>query len=153
VQNENEEWWIPKDVKKLVLGYTKDAWQGAPWPETNLAWVKRPVYLIEGKPKDKYYNYGTQTMWVDMQKYSITYKVINDRSGKYWKTLVKPDSGLVSKDEKMKFVVISAHIMVDERTDHASTITGFGDRRTVSQYNAQMDINDFSLAGFQGYCK
>jgi|GEM_PF-2651795 len=35
-----------------------DGWQGAPWAATNLAWAKRPMYLVEAIPLDPNYNYG-----------------------------------------------------------------------------------------------
>ena len=87
VQNAQGEWVTTKDMKPVVYGFQKQGWTGAPWAPTNLVWVKRPVYVIEMTPKDRFYNYGIHYIWSSLDTYATTYKVIYDRSGKYWKTL------------------------------------------------------------------
>jgi len=151
-QDENGEWSSTRDVKDLVYGYQKEGWQGAPWAPINMSWVKRPVYLMEVKPKDPYYNYGTHYMWIDVDTYACNYKVVHDRSGAYWKIFVKGDSGLIDKDKKLRLLTVAIQLMVDDRTDHASIIEGLSPRK-IFTYFAQMDLNDFSLAGFQRFCK
>lgn len=151
-QDEKGEWNSTQDVKDLIYGYQKEGWQGAPWAPTNMTWVKRPVYLMEVKPKDPYYNYGTHYMWIDAETYACNYKVIHDRSGAYWKIFVKGDSGCIDKEKKLKLLTVAIQLMVDDRTDHASIIEGMSPRK-VFTYFAEMDLNDFSLAGFQRFCK
>jgi hypothetical protein len=152
VQNENGEWKTTKDVKELVWGYRKEGWQGAPWAPTNTIWVKRPVYIMEVTPKDKYYNYGTHYMWIDAQTYSCNYKVIHDRSGQYWKTFVKADTNCTSEDKKMMFVSVAVQVMIEDRADHGTIVESLTPKNIFTYY-AQIDLNDFSLAGFQGFCK
>jgi hypothetical protein len=152
VQNEKGEWKTTRDVTELIWGFRKEGWQGAPWAATNMIWVKRLVYLMEVKPKDKYYNYGTHYMWIDAETYSCNYKVIHDRSGEYWKAFLKADTNCASEDKKMKFVSVAVQVMVDDRTDHASIVEGLSPKN-IFVYFAQMDLNDFSLVGFQSFCK
>jgi hypothetical protein len=152
VQNEEGEWQTTRDSKHIVYGFRKDGWQGAPWAPTNFTWVKRPVYVMEMKSKDKYYNYGTHYLWIDAETYSANYKVIYDRSGEYWRTFLKADSGCMSKDKETKFHTIAQEIMVCDRTDHATVHEAVGPKYILFYY-AQVDLNDFSLAGFQALCK
>ena len=152
VQNEDGEWKTTRGVKEPIWGYRKDGWQGSPWAPTNLIWVKRLVYLMEVTPKDKYYNYGTHYMWIDAQTYSCNYKVIHDRSGAYWKTFVKADTNCTSEDEKMQFVSVAVQVMVEDRTDHGTVIESLTPKNIFTYY-AQIDLNDFSLSGFQSFCK
>jgi len=152
VQNEKGEWETTRDVTELIWGYRKDGWQGAPWAATNMIWVKRRVYLLEVKPKDKYYNYGTHYMWIDAETYQCTYKVIHDRSGAYWKTFVKGDTNCTSEDKRMKIFSLAVQVMVEDRSNHSTVFDAFCPKN-IWTYYAQTDLNDFSLAGFQSFCK
>lgn len=151
-QNEAGEWVTTKDVKPVIYGYQAKDWQGAPWAPTNLVWVKRPMYVIEMTPKDRYYNYGTHYLWADPETYATTYKIIYDRSGKYWKTLYMVNFFCQSQDKKMALVAVAGQNIIDERADHA-TITENCSPRNIWTMFAQVDIDDFSMAGFQKFCK
>ena len=152
VQNDEGEWQTTRDPIETVYGYGKDGWQGAPWAPTNLVWIKRPVYIMEMKSKDKYYNYGTHYLWIDAETYAGNYKVIHDRSGDYWRTFLKADTLCMSKDMKGKLHTIAMEMMVCDRTDHATVHLGLGPNNILTFY-AQVNLNDFSLAGFQALCK
>jgi hypothetical protein len=58
------------------------------------------------RPKDPYYNYGPQVLWVEADIFGCAYKLIEDASP-----------------------------------------------RNIWHFYAEMDVNDFSLAGFQKFCK
>ena len=152
VENEAGEWETTRNVKKAVYGYEKEGWQGAPWAPTNLAWVKRPVYIIEMRPKDRYYNYGMQVMWLDAETFSCNYKVIHDRSGAYWKTFVKGDISCTGANGRMKFHTVAVQVIVDDRRSHATVIEDFSPKN-VWAYFAHVDLNNFSLGGFQKFNK
>jgi hypothetical protein len=152
LQTDQNEWATSKDIKKIRHGYEKEGWQGAPWAATNLTWTKRPVYILEMKPKDRYYNYGTHTMWVDAQTYSCNYKVICDRSGEYWKTFLKADIPCESANGRVKILTLGTQQVVDDRTEHCTVIEGISPRNSYV-YFARVDLNDFTLGGFQKYCK
>jgi hypothetical protein len=145
-------WETTKTFKTTVYGYQKDGWQGAPWAATNLAWAKRPVYILEATPLDPSYNYGTHTLWIDAQTFSCNYKVIHDRGGSYWKTFLKGDAAWKSEDGRVRYLSAVGQQVVDDRADHASIIEGPGAR---NQWTASLavDLNDFSLGGFQKLCK
>ena len=44
-------------------------------------------WIVEGTPKDGYYNYGKQIFYIDKVSYSIYFKMIHDKAGQYWKTV------------------------------------------------------------------
>ena len=152
VQNRYGEWQSTKDVKRVTYGYEQEGWQGAPWNPTNLVWVKRPMYALEMTPKDKYYNYGTHYIWISAQTFSATYKVIHDRAGIYWKTLFTAAALMESGDKTMHFVAGSCQNVIDERYNHA-TVTKILCPENIWTFFANVNPNDFTLAGFQKYCK
>ena len=47
-----------------------EGWTGVPWASATGALTKRPHWVIEGVPKDKYYLYGTIELYID----KITYQ-------------------------------------------------------------------------------
>ncbi len=152
VQNDEGEWETTKSIRPVIYGYKQEGWQGASWAPTNLAWVKRPVYVLEMRPKDRYYNYGVQHLWVDAEIFGSVYKVIHDRSGKYWKTFLSSAMACTSASKGTRFISVATQQAVDDRTDH-STIIEDASRRNIWNYYADLDVNDFSLAGFQKFSK
>ena len=151
-QNELGEWQTTKDMKSVIYGYQKEGWTGAPWAPTNLIWVKRPVYVIEMTPKDPFYNYGTHRIWANPETYATTYKIINDRSGKYWKTLYMINSFCQSADKKMGLIAVAGQNVIDERANHSTITVNCSPEYPWTMF-ADVDLNDFSMAGFQKFCK
>lgn len=152
VKNEGGEWETTSGIKPLIYGYQKEGWQGAAWAPTNLCWIKRPVYVLEMESKDPYYNYGKQHLWISAETYSCSYKVIHDRPGDYWKTLFIAGAPCESDDKSMRFLARTSQQMIDARRDR-SGVTEDCTPRNIWTFFAKMDANDFSLAGFQKFCK
>jgi hypothetical protein len=152
VKNEMEEWVSTPDVAEIEYGYQKEGWQGAPWAPTNLVWAKRPAWVILAQPKDRYYNYGDQHLWVDAETFFPIYKVVHDRAGKYWKTFIISTAGSESADKEMRFMLVSSQQSIDDRRQHSTYVEDASPRNEWAQF-VDLDENDFSLAGFQKYCK
>ena len=108
VKNGEGEWETTKNIPAVIYGYQKEGWQGASWAPTNLAWVKRPAYVLEMTPKDPYYNYGTQYLWVEAEVFGCAYKVIHDKSGAYWKTFFSSAVGCESADGRVRFISLAS---------------------------------------------
>ncbi|MEW6444033.1 MAG: DUF1329 domain-containing protein [bacterium] len=142
----------PSTIKDIVYGYEKEEYAGAPWFPTSFLWVKRPVYVLEAKSKDPYYNYGTQTLWLHRDTYQVAFKVIHDRADAYWKTVWLGESAIESPDGKIRLIVPQSMIGTDDRTDHSTVILNFGSRNAIT-LNVTHDLNDYSLSGFQKLCK
>ncbi len=54
-------------------GYEIPGWTGVPWalPQGGLA--RRPMYLVEAVPRDKYYLYGRLVLWIDAETFAGAY--------------------------------------------------------------------------------
>jgi Protein of unknown function (DUF1329) len=63
--------WLPTggwrtnwpDLK--FLGYMDPQWKGVAWAPVTAALARRPVWVVEGKPKDRYYLYGRIELYID----------------------------------------------------------------------------------------
>jgi hypothetical protein len=152
--NDEGEWETDAAGREIILGYQKEGYQGAPWFGTSAIFVKRPTYVLECKARDRYYNYGTQYLWVDAEFYMPVYKVIHDRAGDYWKCLTTFMVALSSEDGKVRMIAPGGQMAVDDRSQHASVgLAGGAARGESSAFWAILDRNDFSLAGFLKLCK
>ncbi len=149
---EEGEWEMAKDRPHLRYGYHDKEGQRAPWAPVSSIYTKRDVWVIEARSKDPYYNYGTQYMWVLTDTWGPTYKTVHDRGDKFWKFMSVDTAGYQTKDETVKFVSWLDHVIVDPRRDHGTIITLMRPE-TLYVINAELDLNDFSLGGFQKYCK
>jgi hypothetical protein len=152
VKNDRGEWVTTKDIKPIIYGYQKEGWQGAQWAPTNLCWVKRPVYIIEMNAKDRYYNYGKTYLWFESEIYGAAYKVIHDKAGDYWKTMFIGSAACENEDKSLRFYTVAVQQMIDDRGDRSTVIEDCSPRN-IWAYFAEMDINYFSLGGFQKFCK
>jgi len=152
VRNDDEEWESSENIKKFSHGFEKEGWQGAHWAPLDWVWVKQPAYVVEVRAKDPYYNYGPQELWVYQGNCIPHYKIINDRAGKYWKTVMQAVGIFESSDKKMRLTYAGEQAVIDERAEHATLISG-PTPNDIWQYDAEMAEDDFSLAGFQKFCK
>ncbi len=140
-------------AKGCKYGYETEGWTGAPWAPTNVVWVKRKTYVIEGTPKDPYYNYGKCILWLDADRYAPAYKLNYDRALKYWKTGIHALDLVQTKDGTYKSIEWAGLIMIDDREDHA-TISVQCDPNTKWRWQVKnLKPDDFSLGGFQKFCK
>ena len=149
---EKGEWATARNRPSMRYGFQDKEWQGAPWAPLNPIYVKRPVWVLKAKSKDPYYNYGTQYIWVFADSWGPAYKMVYDRGEKFWKFLSATTSGYKTDDGKLKFLSWMDHLIVDSRRDHATIIAQLHPDTNLI-FNAVLDLNDFSLAGFQKYCK
>ena len=119
----------------------------APWCPLDSVYVKRPVWVIEAKAKDPYYNYGRQYIWIDRETWTPVCKVIHDRSGKFWKFLIITHVGLETAGGEEKGVLALDHLMIDTRRDHATYLRQLNPSCKFTLF-AEVDLNDFSLGVF-----
>jgi hypothetical protein len=152
VVNAEGEWETARNRPTMRYGFQEKEWQGAPWAPLNPIYVKRPVWVLKAKSKDPYYNYGTQYIWVFADSWGPAYKMVHDRSEKFWKFLSATTAGYKTNDGKVKFLSWMDHVIVDTRREHATIISQLHPDTNLV-FNAVLDLNDFSLAGFQKFCK
>lgn len=138
--------------KDLVWGYDDPNWKGAAWFPTNIIWVKRPIYVLEARSKDPYYNLGVQYLWVDAETSMGMIKVMHDRAGKYWKTGLISDLGLSTSDGSVRFGIYRLQLFIDDRNKRATVIDTISSTNPWIFYGV-VDPNIFSLAGFAKFSK
>jgi len=138
-----------KDLKRVNLGYETKGWEGAPWAMTNIIYVKRKIFIIEGKPKDPYYNYGTTYLWMDAENYNATYKVILDRANIYWKTVLTAGIFYSSEDGSYKSMEYGGMLVVDDKKKHATYSRQRDPDDPTCWQVRDMNLNNFTLGGFQ----
>ncbi len=70
--------------------------------------------VLEAKAKDPYYNYGLQYIWVTADTWGPAYKMVHDRSGKFWKFMSVTTAGFRdTATEGVKFLAWLDHMVVD----------------------------------------
>jgi len=147
-------WGTTKDMVTGEYGYNTKGWKGKPWALTNGVWVKTKVFIIDGTPKDPYYNYGRTVYWLETERFGGAYKIIFDRAGRYWKTGITPLVGTTNPDGTYKNLEFGMLNMIDDRNQHASLLKQNADRSHYWVWMMQdMDLGIFDLGGFVKYCK
>jgi hypothetical protein len=144
--------WVLTPPKAIRLGFQEKDSTVMPWCPIDPVYVKRPVWVIEAKADDPYYNYGTQYIWIDRETWTPVCKVIHDRSGLFWKLLIVTHVGLEVAGTEEKGILALDHLMMDKRREHATYMRQLNPACSFTMF-AEVNLNDFSLSGFQKYCK
>jgi len=69
------------DTPQARYGFREAAWKGLPWASLDNVLVKRPVWMIEAVPHDRYYLYGKLVFGIDRETYKIANVVKYDWKG------------------------------------------------------------------------
>jgi len=116
-------WNAIPDPKAMKLGWETKGWKGAKWAPTNAVWAPRTFTIIEGIPNDPYYNSGKTIYWIDKMTYHTAYKIIFDKAGEYWKTLIFMPRCIEWAGMKgYNGGGTAGYMVVDDRTHHASGV-------------------------------
>jgi hypothetical protein len=60
-------WIVLTDLNPPTAGYQTPGWTGVAWAPVDPALAKRPFWIVEGVPRDKYYLYGKLELWIDAE--------------------------------------------------------------------------------------
>lgn len=77
-------WFIDVPYNNAV--YETPGASGAGWLTLKNVFIRRPVWVIEGKPKDPYYEAGRVVLYVDRELYHAYYKIGYTRAGEQYQT-------------------------------------------------------------------
>jgi len=91
----------------------------APWLRTDWIFVPRRLYRLELSSRDPYSLYGRQTLYVDSAMMLPVAKIVYDRAGRHWKTVLGTYSLAVSEDRRRKMPVHTSAVSVDVLRDQA----------------------------------
>ncbi|MGV8075033.1 MAG: DUF1329 domain-containing protein [Syntrophobacteraceae bacterium] len=121
VKQPNGAWAIDKTNRTVQTAWEAGVTKGAAYMPVNVVWVPRLMYLIEGMPLDRFYNYGRQILYTDLQGGNM-FKIAYDKALKYWKTLITvPVCAEWGEPKKRTIVSRSWFGIVDDKTQHSST--------------------------------
>ena len=124
----------------IICGYQVENPKGEMWSPQNMIWVPRKTYIVEAVPLDPYYNYGKMVYSIDPDVGIFT-KVIWDRAGEYWKTMLcisMPAAYTYKGIEKVVFGNMLWYAMVDEKTKHACVANIWGKVRNYTLASTYM---------------
>ncbi len=65
--------WRSQFVETPTFGFQQQGWKGVAWAPIVMGLARRKVWIIEGKPKDKYYLYGRIELRIDAQNWAGSY--------------------------------------------------------------------------------
>ncbi len=68
-------WNTLTDLNPPSAGYWKQGWTGVPWAPVENALAKRPMWIVEGTPRDKYYLYGRIELWIDAETWDGSWNI------------------------------------------------------------------------------
>jgi hypothetical protein len=151
-RTKKEEWMMDRGVEAIRYAFEEKDTTVAAWCPMNTVYVKRPVWLIEARAIDPYYNYGIQYLWIDKEVWAPWYKVIHTRAEKFWKFLLVTGIGMESADKKDRIMLAVDHLIVDSTRNHATYTQQVSPTAILTMF-ADLELNDFTLGGFQKYCK
>jgi len=120
----NGTWAAPASIKNTRSGYEVSGWKGAPWAPVDLVYVPRMMYIVEAVPKDPYYNFGKMTYYIE-PFHGFIYKLVNDRSGGYWKTLLA-NFTTAKWDGRITTANVDWQLSIDDKADHATITNDIG---------------------------
>jgi hypothetical protein len=141
------EWITTADFPTAAYGFMQgSAWKGAPWAPVRHIWVKRPVWVIEGTPRDRYYSFGRHVFYVDRGNFEAWYKIVYDHQGEYRKTVYKDLAPAWNADGSRRFTALSFELASDEKTDH-TCVSEAGSAQNLFRFNTNTVNESMFTAG------
>jgi len=58
-----------------MAGFQDPNWTGLSWAPINGGLARRPVWVVEGTPKDRYYLYGKIQLWIDAETFDGSWNI------------------------------------------------------------------------------
>jgi len=109
------------DIPYLKAAYETPGAKGAPWLIVeNLKYVVRPVWIVEGKAEDPYYNFGKVIMYFDKDMYRIYWKLVHNRSGEYFYNAQCSYHWSKTDDGSFSSVTQNGVVGVNDKTNRAA---------------------------------
>jgi hypothetical protein len=123
------------------------------WWQPGQLWVVVPAYVIDMTPKDPNYNYGRQILWYEANTFAGIWKLIYNRSGEYWRTMLQGVEYLHFKGpDKVKGGWTTNSVLAADEKSNRGVSLKFGDKGGF-QYNAGWDTRMFTLENFLNFGK
>lgn len=141
------EWVSGEDYRGVVWGYQRPDWKGAPWAPVEHYWVKRPVWVVEGNPRDRYYSYGRQIFYVDRETYHAYAKIVHTPAGEYWKTVLTDLGMSCAPSGERCYPAVALSLVVDDLRDRATVTSVVSPDNPVRIHTPMIRAEDFTVQG------
>ena len=115
---------------------------GADWLPVQGAFVPRELYKLEVSSKDPYYLYGREELYLDAETMLPFYKIVYDRAGRHWKTIIVGWSFGRSRDG-LRFIPIPGYEVVLDVIAKKTFVMDFSRFRACREYPSDLKLADF----------
>jgi hypothetical protein len=115
---------------------------GADWLPVQGAFVPRELYKLEVASRDPYYLYGREELYLDAETMLPFYKVVYDRAGRHWKTIVVGWSFGRSGDG-LRFIPVPGFEIVLDVIAKKTFVMDFSRFRSCREYPGDLKLADF----------
>ncbi len=102
------------------FGFMVSGWKGAAWVPVDLAYVPRKVWVVEGMPKDPYYNFGRHVFYVDKETYIIWLSEVFDKAGNPWLWQYRREDYFEAPNGMNSIGISQSGAIFDVKVRHAS---------------------------------
>jgi len=110
------------------------------------------VWILELTPKDAYYAYGRQILWIDKELFFGYYKEIYDRAGEYWKTIIRGGGTALNREKTFSTTQTDFLCALDERTNRATVTLPLREGNDI-KVNVNLDPDLFIYQGLSRFGK
>lgn len=114
----------------------------AAWVHTGSVFVPRKVWQVEIVSRDPYASYGRQILFVDAFSMLPVYKLVYDRSGVLWKTVITSFGLYSNKDRTKKSPFPAYSIIIDHKNPMVSTVD-YNSVTYCDNYNDKLALTNF----------
>jgi len=135
---------ISESRSEVILPRLKAAYEvpnsdAVPWLIVeNLVLVPRPVWIMEIRADDPYYNFGKTILYVDKEMHRIYWKLVHNRAGEYFYNAMCVHHWAQSEDGSFSAVSTTAVVGVNDKTNRACIAgrpaTEFFERKFPADY-------------------
>ena len=138
IQTSDGTWRTQKNEIPAILGEEIEGWKGAKHAFMNVVWIPRKFYLLEGIPRDPYYNMGKIVVWIENNAHWCNFRTDFDRAKEYWKQSINlPNYCIWGNKRGMQ--TAQGQITIDEKMNHTTYTNGHGRRHggmdAFTEYN------------------
>ena len=112
----------------------------ADWLPIKAVWVPREVYKIEVTTKDPYSLYGREVLYVDTETMLPVYKIVFDRAGRYWKTIIAAWGYASTTDRKRRTMYPGFEIILDV-LNNKEFVMDYAKLRYCDSYPQDIDLS------------
>ena len=128
----------------VKFGYETKGWKGATWASTTATWIPRSVWVVEGYPKDPYYNFGKEIFYVDKETYNIWQLEAFDKALTYWKWTFDISHYAEAPSGTKVVGLWDASIVIDDKVRHG-TVTRFRDAQVFIS-KSRLNSSQFTVS-------